>query len=308
MRPGDPAQHSSRLGALLIAGSAIAYSSAGFFTRLIKVDLWTLIFWRGVFSSAFLVSVGLAQRRLRWREPFWGLDRWAWIAVAFSTSATFCYLAALRSTTVADVAIVYGTAPFVTAGLAVVLVREATSAGTLLCSAVALTGVIVMFGDSRLSVYLGGDLLAVAMTVLMAVMIIAIRRSVSASLTLAAVSAGASAAVALPLAHPAAPHLRQYAELALFGITQYGAGLLLLNEGAKRLAASRAALIGGLDVPLAPIWVWLAFAQIPNPATIAGGALVIAAVVLNTLLTRSSQALGSADPNEDQRAKHSEMA
>jgi len=35
------------LGTALLVASAIAYSSAGFYTRLIQVDVWTVLFWRG---------------------------------------------------------------------------------------------------------------------------------------------------------------------------------------------------------------------------------------------------------------------
>jgi hypothetical protein len=34
-------------GILLITLSAVAHSSAGFFTRLIHLDAWTMLFWRG---------------------------------------------------------------------------------------------------------------------------------------------------------------------------------------------------------------------------------------------------------------------
>src|SRR3954447_13779464 len=114
----------SRRGVALIAGSAVAYSTAGFFTRLIHVDLWTLIFWRGLFSSAFLVGVARTRHGGRALLAFRRLDAWGWIAAAFSTAAMFCYLAALRNTSVADVAIVYGTAPFVTAAVALIAIGE----------------------------------------------------------------------------------------------------------------------------------------------------------------------------------------
>jgi drug/metabolite transporter (DMT)-like permease len=39
------------LGTLILTASAVAYSTAGFFTRLIVVDAWTLLFWRGVFAG-----------------------------------------------------------------------------------------------------------------------------------------------------------------------------------------------------------------------------------------------------------------
>lgn len=44
-------------GILLIALSAIAYSSAGFFTRLIHLDAWTMLFWRGLFAGLMIPCV-----------------------------------------------------------------------------------------------------------------------------------------------------------------------------------------------------------------------------------------------------------
>jgi drug/metabolite transporter (DMT)-like permease len=49
---------------------------------------------------------------------------------------------------VADVAIIDGTAPFVTAAVAVIVLGERTTSGTLWCSAVVVIGVAVMCGGS----------------------------------------------------------------------------------------------------------------------------------------------------------------
>lgn len=295
------ARADSRLGVVLIAGSAVAYSTAGFFTRLIHVDLWTLIFWRGLFSTVFLLATACIWDGRGALGPFRRLDRWGWVAAGFSTTAMFCYLAALRNTSVADVAIIYGTAPFVTAATALLVLGERTTIATLGCSALALSGVALMFGASNVSRALDGDLLAVAMTVLMALMIIATRRSSGASaLPIAAMSSIASSIVAAPLAHPARVDLLALFELALFGITQLGLGLLLLTAGARYLSASRVALIGGLDVPLAPVWVWIAFAETPSATTIAGGLAVIAAVVLNTQLSNAHSPSQPAIPIEQE--------
>jgi drug/metabolite transporter (DMT)-like permease len=40
-------QKQHRLGLILVACAALAWSSAGFFTRLIPNDLMTMLFWRG---------------------------------------------------------------------------------------------------------------------------------------------------------------------------------------------------------------------------------------------------------------------
>src|SRR5215472_10084933 len=45
-----------RLGCLLIVASAAAFSLAGYFTRLIALDAWTLLFWRGVYGGLFIAG------------------------------------------------------------------------------------------------------------------------------------------------------------------------------------------------------------------------------------------------------------
>ena len=69
--------------------------------------------------------------------------------------------------------------------------------------------------------------------------------------------------------------------MALFGTCQLGLGLVLLTFGMRRVPATRAALISLLDAPLAPLWVWLAFRELPPVATLIGGGIVAAAVLWN---------------------------
>ena len=35
----------------------MAYSSAGFFTRLTHLDAWTMLFWRGLFAGLMILCV-----------------------------------------------------------------------------------------------------------------------------------------------------------------------------------------------------------------------------------------------------------
>jgi len=43
-----------RNGIALAVLSTIAWSSAGLFVRLLPFDPWTIVFWRGVFGTAFI--------------------------------------------------------------------------------------------------------------------------------------------------------------------------------------------------------------------------------------------------------------
>ena len=64
------------------------------------------------------------------------------------------------------------------------------------------------------------------------------------------------------------------------GVFQMGLGLALLTIGARLLPPAEVALLTLLEVVLGPLWVWLAYAERPSTATLLGGAVVTAAVIV----------------------------
>jgi drug/metabolite transporter (DMT)-like permease len=70
--------------------------------------------------------------------------------------------------------------------------------------------------------------------------------------------------------------------LAALGIGQIGLGFVLLTAGARLIPAAQVGLITLLEVVLGPLWVWLALNERPSALTLAGGAVVIAAIVVQT--------------------------
>src|SRR5262249_16724138 len=82
-----------------------------------------------------------------------------------------------------------------------------------------------------------------------------------------------------PAAAPLDVSATDLGHLALFGVAQNGLGLLLMTWGTRFLPAAEGALIGALDASLAPVWVWLAFREVPPATTLAGGTIVMLAVL-----------------------------
>jgi drug/metabolite transporter (DMT)-like permease len=87
------------------------------------------------------------------------------------------FLGSLKLTTVAHVAIIYATIPFVLAALAYWIVGERTSPATLIASGVAGCGGMPALANGMGKGSVVGDALAVAMTVFMAAMIVMVRRA-----------------------------------------------------------------------------------------------------------------------------------
>jgi drug/metabolite transporter (DMT)-like permease len=209
-----------------------------------------------------------------------------------SALATVCFLNGMRLSSIADVMVIDATIPFITAGMAWLVIGEREDRATIAATVAAVAGVAVMAGPAVAGGRLVGDLLAFGMALLMSLVLVLIRRNRDINMRPAvALSAFLCAAIVAPFAHPFAVDARTFGLLALFGVSQFGLGLLLLSIGTPMVSATRGALIGVLQTPLGTLWVWLAFAEMPATATLLGGAIVLAAVIVDIALhTRAAKA------------------
>ena len=268
------------LGTLLLLASATAYSSAGFFTRLIHVDAWTLLFWRGLFGGSLLAMVVAVQQRGRLWQSIRVMGWEGALVAVCSAVATMCFLNAMRLTAVADVMVIDAAIPFITAALAWAILGERESLFTLGATAVAFAGMAVMAGPAVAGGHMAGDALAFAMATLMSLVIVLIRRNRGVNMVPAVCgSAILCALLVSPFASPLQVDGESLGLLALFGVSQFGLGLLLLAFGTPLVSATRGALLGVLQTPLGTLWVWLAFAEQPAALTLIGGAIVLVAVL-----------------------------
>jgi drug/metabolite transporter (DMT)-like permease len=87
----------------------------------------------------------------------------------------------------------------------------------------------------------------------------------------------------LPFASPGEIDGADIGWLAALGIGQIGVGFALLTVGARLIPAAQVGLITLLEVVLGPFWVWLALDERPSTLTLVGGAIVIVAIVIQTL-------------------------
>jgi drug/metabolite transporter (DMT)-like permease len=273
-----------RLGFLLVTASALGWSLGGLFTRLTHVDTWTMAAWRGIFGAAGLVLIiPFMPQRGMWhslRNMGWV----GWFFVIQSAAGMICYLTALRHTSVANVAVIYATAPFLAAGLGWLVMREKPTMSAIVASLMALVGVALMVGFGAKGGLLG-DLLALGMTAMMAFVAVVAKnfRGIPILVT-ACLSSLLSGLVSWPLGTPLHISGHDLMLLALFGICTFAVALPLYTFGARHLPVIETALIGAVDAPLAPFWVWLVFSETPGISTLVGGAIVFSAVLIHFIV------------------------
>jgi drug/metabolite transporter (DMT)-like permease len=272
-----------RLGLFLVTASAIAWSTAGFFTRLIHLDSWTMLVWRGLFGGTGILLFIILHERGGTLHSFLRMGRQGWIFTLISVIGMLCFITSLGFTTVAHVAIIYATVPFLAAALAWLVMRERPSASAIAAGVGALAGVGVMVGLSSEG-NAAGDLLAFGMTLAMAGMMVIARHSQGiAVLQASCLSSLLSGLVSLPFAGHLWVGGPELIDLALFGLINSAIGIVLFALGSRLLPAIETGLIGSLDAPLAPIWVWLAFGETPTTTTLLGGLIVFGAVFAHIL-------------------------
>jgi hypothetical protein len=148
------------------------------------------------------------------------------------------FITSLRHTTVAHNAVIYATVPFIAAGLGVLFLGEKPPKSALAASLFALIGVAVMVG---LSVEGGllGDLLAVAMTVCVALMMVIARRWRDIpTMPAACLSALVSGLFCWPLGDPMAVTGGELWLLAAFGAVNSALGLALFTAAGAALGVA----------------------------------------------------------------------
>ncbi|RPH77877.1 MAG: DMT family transporter [Candidatus Rokuibacteriota bacterium] len=278
----DVATTVTRRGAVLVACAAICWSSGALIARLVTTDPWTTNLWRSLFASLFLALVlRLVWGRgivAQWRGPVIP------VAVCMAVSST-CFIFSLALTSVANTLILMSTGPYVAGLLGWLLLGERVPLRTWLTMGVALAGAVIMVSSSPGRGALLGDVLAIVMAGSFAVATVLVRRHPEVRMAPAAVLATAlTCLVALPQADPLATGARDIALLAFFGVGQFGAGFLLFMAGARLIPAAQTSLIGMLEIVLGPLWVWLALGERPVAASRTGGALILTALLTNTLV------------------------
>ncbi len=295
---GTQSQH--RTGIVLIVAAAVAWSTAPLFTRLLAFDSWTILFWRGLFGGGVITAMLVLMQGRTGLRDLASMGKTGWLVASLSTLGMVCFIPALQLTSVSNVAVIIATGPFVAAAMAWIWLRETVHWRTLLASLVALCGVVIVVGGVSAGADIIGIALACLMTLAIAAMTVVVRQHRNTPMVAAAALSNVlGSIVSIPFAHGmAAVTATDLLVLALFGFFQVGLGLSLFVLGSRLLPSGQATLIATLETPLMPLWVWLAFQEVPGVRTLAGGALVMAAVIADIIgdIRTPRQLAGRADP------------
>ena len=269
-----------RLGlAYTLAGAALFVPDA-LLVRLIGANVMDVAIWRGMIGgSVTLVGTVLFAPHL---IPSWRvLLSWPSLLLILAQGlGSFLYLMALGQTSVANTMLLYASAPFLSALLAFVLLRERIAPMTMLCMLAVFTGVGVIASGSLGGGHLWGDFIAFLNAASAAAYYVILRKTGAQSLI---VSAGLGYFATALLAYPFAPHasfdIGQIGLVTISGAVVLAGGCALQMIGSRHLPAAEVSMITMLEIVASPLLVWAVLSEAPAPLTLIGGGVILAALI-----------------------------
>jgi drug/metabolite transporter (DMT)-like permease len=291
-----------RRGVLLMLGATLCWSTAGMLVRNMDLqDSWEITFWRSLFMTLFIVGLLVMQYGAGVAARMRAIGRSGIVAGALWALMYICFILALGHTTVANVLVLSSVAPLSSALLGWLVLRERVPARTWLALVAAFAGIVVMFVESLGRGGLVGNLIALVIPFAFGVNVIILRRMHAHvdMLPTLVLSGVISMAVALPLAWPLAPSAKDLGLLAIMGVVQLGLGVLLMIRAAPLLAAAEIGLLAVLETIFGTFSTWVVVGERPGALALVGGAIVVAALVINELFGLRK----AAEPDEDEAVR-----
>jgi drug/metabolite transporter (DMT)-like permease len=278
-------------GTLLVLLAALCWSTAGLIVRHIESRGLPVVFARSAFMA---LSVGLYLtliHRQRLVEIFRQAGRTSAISGLLLGASFVLFILAITEMPVANAYVLMSASPLVSALLGRWWLGERLSPTILAAILIALFGIGVMFADGMGPMSLTGALCAAGVALAFGANVVLLRRKSHVDMVPSAFLGGLFSAFAtLPFAQVDAIPLGDLPWLAVLGFVQLGAGLILFVHGTRHLPSAEASLLTLAEAVMAPVWVWLAYAETPGPATLLGGLIVLGAVVLQTLAKKPAPA------------------
>lgn len=282
-------------GVALVVLAATLWSFGAVGLRLLgEAGAWQVLFWRSVGVLPVLGALVLwrgggiaAAIRAQGRAGVIGA---VGLIAAFGGA-----IHAIQTLPVANAVFLFSASPFLTAILARIVLGERLRPMAALSIVIAAGGIALMIrGGEFAPAALGGNLAAVGSALGFAIFTVSLRAGgVADTMPTALLGAAFSAVVAAAVVTGTGGALMlgpgQVAGALALGAGLLGVGMALYTFGARVVPAAELTLLSLMEVMLAPVWGWLILGEVPAPNVLAGGGVILAAVILNAATGRGGR-------------------
>ncbi len=281
-------------GPLLVFFGAFSLSFGGLIVKSFEgATLWQILFWRSLF---FIIIVFIFLLVTYKKNIFTAFKKSGFPGLfgGIILSSGFCgYVFAMYNTTVANTNFIIQTQTIFLAIFGYFFLKEKISKITLTSIILAISGIILMVGSSLTSGQMSGNIAAFIMPVSFAILILIIRKYPNVDMVPLQLIAGIIAMIiGYFVAGKISISTHDIFLGFLAGFFQLGFGFILITVGARTTPSAMVGIIMLTEAVLGPLWAWLFANENPPFVVLAGGSIVIFAVLLQfyTLLKKEDAA------------------
>lgn len=277
-----PENGHSRGTSLAVIG-VLVLSFDALLVRLAGTSAANVTFWRGVFIA---LSVTVALRLLRGRWPWIEVGRGgrlALVLVVLMGLMQALFVLAIMNTRAANVVVILAVAPLFAALFSGLFLREWIPRRTWVAILLSILGIGIVFGGAIGAGSWFGDSLALLGAVVVGINFTLLRRLPGVSrLALVACGGLVTCLVALPMGAPTPISAVSLGVLAVMGLVQMPLALVMMTEATRFLPSAEVTLFFTLEAIFGTFWVWAILGEEPPPATLVGGTLVVATLIMHS--------------------------
>ena len=269
-------------GPLLIFLGACSLSFGGLIVKSFEgATLWQILFWRSLFFSLTVLVFLIITYKKKTIQAFYESGLPGFFG-GIILSVGFCgYVFAMYNTTVANTNFIISTQVLFLAIFGYLFLKEKISIITLASIILAISGVILMVGNSLSPGELSGNIAAFSMPITFAILIILVRKFPKVDMVPAQFVAGICCCIIgflLSNKIMISPYDIFLGFIA--GFFQVGFGFIFITIGAQPTPSAMVGIIMLSESILGPMWAFLFAGERPSLFTLIGGVIILLSVLL----------------------------
>ena len=273
-------------GLALTSLGVFIMSLESLFIKFTTVSPFLFSFYIGIFMFISMFSTFIFKEKAVLKKALTtNLPMMIVCATLMGTSNIF-FITAVKTTTVANVVIIFSTAALFSALFAYLFYKEKITKNIIIASFFMFVGLFIIFNDKLEIGSIEGNIYALLCTAFFATSYVILSRYKDMDrFILTAFSGLALSMIAFFFCDDLAIDFKTLAVVMIMGLLISPISRVFLGNGAKYISASEVSLLMIIETIMAPIWVWIFLNEVPSSYTFIGGSVIIGTLIANSLYT-----------------------
>ena len=275
----------SAKGLALTSLGVFIMSLESLFIKFTTISPFLFSFYIGIFMfismfTSFILNKKEYIKKALSTSPFLMLS----ICAFLMGLSNIFFITAVKTTTVANVVIIFSTAALFSALFAYLFFKEKITKNIVISSFFIFIGLFIIFNDNLEIGSFEGNIYALLCTALFSISFVLLSKYKDMDRTILTAFAGLALSIlAIFFCDELVVDFKTLMVLMIMGLLISPISRLLLGNGAKYISASEVSLLMIIETIMAPIWVWIFLNEIPSSYTFIGGSIIIVTLIINSL-------------------------